>query len=31
MSKIISIHTFRGGTGKSNLTSDLATITQQGK
>jgi len=24
MSKIISIHSFRGGTGKSNLTANLA-------
>ncbi|MBF2067101.1 MAG: MinD/ParA family protein [Calothrix sp. C42_A2020_038] len=27
MAKIISIHSFRGGTGKSNLTANLATIT----
>ncbi|MEL6462856.1 MAG: MinD/ParA family protein [Cyanobacteria bacterium J06621_15] len=26
MSKIISIHSFRGGTGKSNVTANLATI-----
>jgi len=26
MSKIISIHSFRGGTGKSNVTSNLATM-----
>ena len=26
MSKIISIHSFRGGTGKSNTTANLATI-----
>ena len=25
MGKIISIHSFRGGTGKSNLTANLAT------
>jgi len=31
MSKIISIHSFRAGTGKSNFTANLATITQQGK
>lgn len=28
MSKIVSIHSFRGGTGKSNITANLAvTIT----
>ena len=26
MAKIISIHSFRGGTGKSNVTANLATI-----
>ena len=26
MSKIISIHSFRGGTGKSNITANVATI-----
>ena len=26
MSKIISIHSYRGGTGKSNTTANLATI-----
>lgn len=26
MSKIVSIHSFRGGTGKSNVTANLATI-----
>ncbi|MCC5653987.1 MinD/ParA family protein [Nostoc sp. XA013] len=32
MSKIVSIHSFRGGTGKSNLTANLAaTIARQGK
>jgi MinD-like ATPase involved in chromosome partitioning or flagellar assembly len=32
MSKVISIHSFRGGTGKSNVTSNLATlIAQSGK
>ncbi len=32
MSIIISIHSFRGGTGKSNITANLATlIAQQGK
>jgi MinD-like ATPase involved in chromosome partitioning or flagellar assembly len=32
MSKIISIHSFRGGTGKSNITANVATIVaQQGK
>ncbi|MEH2179228.1 MinD/ParA family ATP-binding protein [Nostoc sp.] len=32
MSKIVSIHSFRGGTGKSNLTANLAaTIACQGK
>lgn len=31
MSKIVSIHSFRGGTGKSNITANLAvTITGQG-
>jgi MinD-like ATPase involved in chromosome partitioning or flagellar assembly len=27
MTKIISIHSFRGGTGKSNITANLATLT----
>jgi len=27
MSRIISVHSFRGGTGKSNLTASLATLT----
>ena len=32
MSTIVSIHSYRGGTGKSNLTANLAsTIVQQGK
>ncbi len=32
MSHIISIHSFRGGTGKSNLTANLAaTVVQQGR
>lgn len=32
MSQIISIHSFRGGTGKSNLTANLATaVASQGK
>ncbi len=32
MPKIISVHSYRGGTGKSNLTANLAaTIAQQGK
>jgi len=32
MSRIISIHSFRGGTGKSNITANLATIiAQQGQ
>jgi MinD-like ATPase involved in chromosome partitioning or flagellar assembly len=32
MAKIVSIHSFRGGTGKSNLTANLtACIAQQGK
>lgn len=32
MSRIVSIHSFRGGTGKSNLTANLtATIAQHGK
>ncbi|NEP00116.1 MAG: MinD/ParA family protein [Symploca sp. SIO2E9] len=32
MSKIVSIHSFRGGTGKSNLTANLAvTIASQGQ
>lgn len=32
MSKIISIHSFRGGTGKSNLTANIAvTVARQGK
>jgi septum site-determining protein MinD len=26
MAKIISIHSYRGGTGKSNLTANLATL-----
>ncbi|MBV9390177.1 MAG: MinD/ParA family protein [Chroococcidiopsidaceae cyanobacterium CP_BM_ER_R8_30] len=26
MSKVVSVHSFRGGTGKSNVTSNLATI-----
>ncbi len=26
MSKIISVHSFRGGTGKSNTTANLATL-----
>jgi MinD-like ATPase involved in chromosome partitioning or flagellar assembly len=26
MSQIVSIHSFRGGTGKSNLTANLATL-----
>ena len=26
MSKIISIHSYRGGTGKSNTTANLATL-----
>ena len=26
MSKIISIHSFRGGTGKSNITASIATL-----
>lgn len=26
MTKIISIHSFRGGTGKSNVTANLATL-----
>ncbi|MFQ3635749.1 MAG: MinD/ParA family protein, partial [Cyanobacteriota bacterium] len=25
MAKIVSIHSYRGGTGKSNLTANLAT------
>ena len=25
MAKIVSVHSFRGGTGKSNLTANLAT------
>ena len=29
MPKIISIHSFRGGTGKSNITANLATIIAQ--
>lgn len=29
MSKIISIHSFRGGTGKSNITANVATIVAQ--
>jgi len=32
MSTIVSIHSFRGGTGKSNLTANLASsLIQQGK
>jgi MinD-like ATPase involved in chromosome partitioning or flagellar assembly len=32
MSKIVAIHSFRGGTGKSNITANVATIiAQQGK
>lgn len=32
MSKIISVHSFRGGTGKSNLTANIAvTVAKQGK
>lgn len=27
MSKIVSVHSFRGGTGKSNVTANLATLT----
>jgi MinD-like ATPase involved in chromosome partitioning or flagellar assembly len=27
MSKIISVHSFRGGTGKSNMTANLAVLT----
>jgi MinD-like ATPase involved in chromosome partitioning or flagellar assembly len=30
MSKIVSIHSFRGGTGKSNLTANLAVLTALG-
>ncbi|MCB0084063.1 MAG: P-loop NTPase, partial [Caldilineaceae bacterium] len=30
MSKIISIHSFRGGTGKSNTTANLATLLAAG-
>ena len=26
MSKIVSVHSFRGGTGKSNTTANLATL-----
>ena len=26
MAKIVSIHSFRGGTGKSNVTANLATL-----
>ena len=26
MAKIVSVHSFRGGTGKSNLTANLATM-----
>ena len=26
MSKVISVHSYRGGTGKSNVTSNLAAI-----
>ena len=29
MSKIISVHSFRGGTGKSNTTANLATLLAQ--
>ncbi len=32
MSKIVSVHSYRGGTGKSNLTANLAScVVQQGK
>jgi len=32
MAKIVSVHSFRGGTGKSNLTANLAvTLSQQGQ
>ncbi|MEO8602936.1 MAG: MinD/ParA family protein [bacterium] len=30
MSKIVSVHSFRGGTGKSNLTANLAVLTALG-
>lgn len=30
MAKIISIHSFRGGTGKSNVTANLATVLARG-
>jgi MinD-like ATPase involved in chromosome partitioning or flagellar assembly len=30
MGKIVSIHSFRGGTGKSNVTANLAVLTAQG-
>ena len=30
MSKIVSIHSFRGGTGKSNITANLAVLTALG-
>src|SRR5579863_7645145 len=32
MPKIVSVHSFRGGTGKSNITANLATgVAQRGK
>src|SRR5271163_1396595 len=32
MAKIVSVHSFRGGTGKSNMTANLsATLARQGK
>ena len=32
MAQIVSVHSFRGGTGKSNLTANLAVLTAlQGK
>src|SRR6476620_3214419 len=32
MAKIVSVHSYRGGTGKSNLTANLATtVAAQGK
>ena len=32
MAKVISVHSFRGGTGKSNTTANLAAVyAQQGK
>ncbi|WP_293365668.1 P-loop NTPase [Microcoleus sp. CAWBG27] len=30
MSKIISVHSYRGGTGKSNMTANLASIIARG-